>query len=74
MKALRISLILVGCGLIALNIVQVALGEPNQLPVDAGFFKILEVYVSKLYFLFAGILLAALGSNINAKAKTKHLA
>jgi hypothetical protein len=74
MKALRILLILVGCSCIAFNIGQIAFGEPNQLPIDAGLLKILEVYFSKLYLLFGGILLAAIGSNIHAKAKTKHLA
>lgn len=74
MKALRIVLILIGCSCIAFNIGQIAFGEPNQLPIDAGLFKLLEVYISKLYLLFAGILLAAIGSNVHAKAKTKTLA
>ena len=74
MKALRILLILVGCSCIAFNIGQIAFGEPNQLPIDAGLFKILGVYISKLYLLFAGIVLAAVGSNVHSKAKTKHLA
>ena len=74
MKALRIMLILVGCTCIALNIGQIALSETNPLPIDAGFFKILEVYVSKLYLLLGGIIIAAVGSNIHAKNKTGQMA
>ncbi|MCW3075085.1 MAG: hypothetical protein JWP69_2154 [Flaviaesturariibacter sp.] len=74
MKALRIMLILVGCSCIALNIGQIAMSETNPLPIDAGFLKIFEVYVSKLYLLLAGIVIAAIGSNIHAKNKNQQIA
>ncbi|MDB5253252.1 MAG: hypothetical protein JWP27_2421 [Flaviaesturariibacter sp.] len=74
MKALRITLICLGCALIALNIGQIATSENTPLPIDANFFKIMGIYLSKLYLLFGGIIIAALGSNIHGKSKVNHLA
>ena len=74
MKALRITLVILGCASIISNIGMIALSDSAPLPVGADMLQMLGIYVSKMYLLFGGIALMVISSNLRHGAKDKHLA